>query len=175
MGWNVVKGLANMCGYVLDKSAELLKEDPAERRAQLLEAAFGESVYVANLTFAEIRGWLNRKKSLLRNGGKAVIMKLDDEKFSEIFGNKLALCAAFKRIASEIPEEPHKVTGKIAGISRGGEPADGVILQNAFGAVIYLFGKRFFVYEFRILTENIRPRFVLAARVFTLSVMDDIP
>ena len=89
MGWNVVKGLANMCGYVLDKSAELLKEDPAERRAQLLEAAFGESVYVANLTFAEIRGWLNRKKSLLRNGGKAVIIKLDDEKFSEIFGDKL--------------------------------------------------------------------------------------
>ena len=89
MGWNVVKGIADMCGYVLDKSAELLKEDPAERRAQLLEAAFGESVYVANLTFAEIRGWLNRKKSLLRNGGKAVIMKLDDEKFSEIFGDKL--------------------------------------------------------------------------------------
>ncbi len=89
MGWNVVKGLANMCGYVLDKSAELLKDDPAEKRTQILESVFGESTYVANLSFAEIRGWLNRKKSLLRNGGKAVIMKLDDEKFSEIFGDKL--------------------------------------------------------------------------------------
>lgn len=68
-----------------------------------------------------------------------------------------------------------KVTGKIAGISRGGEPADGVILENAFGAVPHLFCKRFFVYELRILTENISPRFILTARVFALAVMGEIP
>lgn len=81
----IFKGLID---YVGEKSAELLTEDPEEKRMKILEAAFGEIMYAGTLSFSEVRGWLNRNKSFLRKGSRAVIMKLDDEKFAELFGSK---------------------------------------------------------------------------------------
>lgn len=75
---------------VLNKSAELLKDNPEEKRRLILETCFGERVYTRNFTFAEIRNWLNQHKDLLTKGSRAMIFKLDDEKFDEMFGEKFS-------------------------------------------------------------------------------------
>ncbi|MBQ9390545.1 MAG: hypothetical protein IJU07_10280 [Synergistaceae bacterium] len=74
---------------ILDKHYELVKDNPEEKRRLILEACFGEIVYARNFTFAELRVWLGRQKRLLDKGGKALVLKLDDEKFAEMFGDKL--------------------------------------------------------------------------------------
>ena len=79
------KGAIDLFG---EKLAESLNEDPEEKRMKILEAAFGGIMYAGTLSFSEVRGWLNRNKSLLTKGSRAVIMKLDDEKFAELFGSK---------------------------------------------------------------------------------------
>lgn len=79
------KGAIDLFG---EKLAESLNEDPEEKRMKILEAAFGEIMYAGTLSFSEVRGWLNRNKSFLTKGSRAVIMKLDDEKFAELFGSK---------------------------------------------------------------------------------------
>lgn len=73
---------------VLDKYADLVKDNPEEKRRLIFEACFGETVRAREFTFAELKGWLGRQKSLLDNGGKALVFKLDDEKFSKMFGEK---------------------------------------------------------------------------------------
>ena len=80
----------NKIMLVLNKSAELLKDNPEEKRRLILETCFGERVYTRNFTFAEIRNWLNQHKDLLTKGSRAMIFKLDDEKFDEMFGEKFS-------------------------------------------------------------------------------------
>ena len=74
---------------ILDKAADLVKDNPEEKRRLILEACFGEIVYARNFTFAELKGWLGRQKNLLANGGQALVFKLDDENFAEMFDGKL--------------------------------------------------------------------------------------
>lgn len=87
-GWQFLAVLMDKIMRVLDKYADLVKDNPEEKRRLILKACFGETVRAREFTFAELKGWLGRQKSLLDNGGKALIFKLDDEKFSEMFGEK---------------------------------------------------------------------------------------
>lgn len=87
-GWQFLAVLMDKIMRVLDKYADLVKDNPEEKRRLILEACFGETVRAREFTFAELKGWLGRQKSLLDNGGKALVFKLDDEKFSEMFGEK---------------------------------------------------------------------------------------
>ena len=88
--WQFLALLMDKIMRALERAAGLLKEHPEEKRRLILETCFGESVYAGTFTYAELKGWLDRKKNLLVKGGKALIFKLDDEKFTEMFGDKFS-------------------------------------------------------------------------------------
>ncbi len=81
-------GLMDKIMSMLDKYADLVKDNPEEKRRLILEGGFGETVRAREFTFAELKGWLDRQKRLLDKGGKALVFKLDDEKFAEMLDDK---------------------------------------------------------------------------------------
>lgn len=86
--WQIFAVLMDKIMRALDKYSDLVKNDPEKKRRLILETCFGGIVNATNFTFAELKMWLGRQKSLLDKGGKALVFKLDDEKFAEMFGDK---------------------------------------------------------------------------------------
>ena len=87
-GWQFLAVFIDKIMRALDKASDLVKDNPEEKRRLILETCFGEIVNATNFTFEELNMWLGRQKSLLDKGGKALVFKLDDEKFAEMFGDK---------------------------------------------------------------------------------------
>lgn len=77
--------MIKLANDALDKAAELLKDHPEEKQRILLEACFGECVFAENFSFKEAAGWIKKHGDLLREGNKAMILKIDDEEFTSLF------------------------------------------------------------------------------------------
>lgn len=102
----MVGGIA--IGIVLDRIILMVMENQRLEKEKILEKCFGEPMYTNTFSMGEVRDWIKARESLLKNGAKAIVLKVNSETLRQI-GKELDIGSNLKNnIVIAIVDETSK-------------------------------------------------------------------
>lgn len=81
----VVGGIA--AGIILDRIIMAVIENRKLEKERILERCFGEPMYTNTFSLSEVRDWVKARESLLQNGAKVIVLKVNSETLHRIGKN----------------------------------------------------------------------------------------
>lgn len=78
----MVGGIA--VGIILDRIVVAIMENQRLEKEKVLEKCFGEPMYTSTFSMSEVRDWIKARESLLQNGAKAIVLKVNSETLRRI-------------------------------------------------------------------------------------------
>lgn len=71
-------------GIILDRMVIAYSENQKIEKEKILETCFGEPMYTSMFSINEVRDWIKVRESLLQNGAKAIVLKVNSETMKTI-------------------------------------------------------------------------------------------
>lgn len=71
-------------GIILDRMVIAYSENRKIEKEKILEKCFGEPMYTSMFSINEVRDWIKVRESLLQNGAKAIVLKVNSETMKTI-------------------------------------------------------------------------------------------